>query len=102
MTSASLELRDVGRSFGSTRALADVDLEPEELLTRLDDVVTRLAAEEDRARQAHDRLAEATAAHASEIERIRSLPGDRASSCRAVTKPYAIAHAAQTSATTSP
>ena len=37
----------MGRLRTAVRTLADIDLEPEELLTRLDDVVTRLAAEED-------------------------------------------------------
>jgi anti-sigma regulatory factor (Ser/Thr protein kinase) len=36
----------MGRLRTAVRTLADVDLEPEELLTRLDDVVTRLADEE--------------------------------------------------------
>ncbi|WP_322777915.1 SpoIIE family protein phosphatase [Frankia sp. Cas4] len=36
----------MGRLRTAVRTLADVDLAPEELLTRLDDVVTRLAAEE--------------------------------------------------------
>jgi PAS domain S-box-containing protein len=39
----------MGRLRTAVRTLADVDLEPEELLTRLDDVVTRLAAEEEQA-----------------------------------------------------
>jgi anti-sigma regulatory factor (Ser/Thr protein kinase) len=37
----------MGRLRTAVRTLADIDLEPEELLTRLDDVVTRLAAEEE-------------------------------------------------------
>ena len=37
----------MGRLRTAVRTLADVDLEPEELLTRLDDVVTRLADEEE-------------------------------------------------------
>jgi serine phosphatase RsbU (regulator of sigma subunit)/anti-sigma regulatory factor (Ser/Thr protein kinase) len=37
----------MGRLRTAVRTLADIDLEPEELLTRLDDVVTQLAAEED-------------------------------------------------------
>lgn len=36
----------MGRLRTAVRTLADIDLEPEELMTRLDDVVTRLAAEE--------------------------------------------------------
>src|SRR6202034_3440859 len=36
----------MGRLRTAVRTLADVDLEPGELLTRLDDVVTRLVAEE--------------------------------------------------------
>jgi anti-sigma regulatory factor (Ser/Thr protein kinase) len=37
----------MGRLRTAVRTLADIDLEPEELLTRLDDVVTRLAAEDE-------------------------------------------------------
>jgi anti-sigma regulatory factor (Ser/Thr protein kinase) len=37
----------MGQLRTAVRTLADIDLEPEELLTRLDDVVTRLAAEDD-------------------------------------------------------
>jgi PAS domain S-box-containing protein len=37
----------MGRLRTAVQTLADVDLEPEELLTRLDDVVARLAAEQD-------------------------------------------------------
>jgi PAS domain S-box-containing protein len=37
----------MGRLRTAVRTLADIDLEPEELLTRLDDVVTRLADEAD-------------------------------------------------------
>jgi PAS domain S-box-containing protein len=37
----------MGRLRTAVRTLADVDLEPEELLTRLDDVVARLAAEQE-------------------------------------------------------
>jgi GAF domain-containing protein/anti-sigma regulatory factor (Ser/Thr protein kinase) len=37
----------MGRLRTAVRTLADIDLEPEELLTRLDDVVTRLTAEEE-------------------------------------------------------
>ena len=37
----------MGRLRTAVRTLADVDLEPEELLTRLDDVVTRLADEDE-------------------------------------------------------
>jgi anti-sigma regulatory factor (Ser/Thr protein kinase) len=37
----------MGRLRTAVRTLADIDLTPEELLTRLDDVVTRLAAEQD-------------------------------------------------------
>jgi PAS domain S-box-containing protein len=37
----------MGRLRTAVRTLADIDLEPEELLTRLDDVVTRLAAEQE-------------------------------------------------------
>jgi PAS domain S-box-containing protein len=36
----------MGRLRTAVRTLADIDLEPEELLTRLDDVVTQVAAEE--------------------------------------------------------
>jgi anti-sigma regulatory factor (Ser/Thr protein kinase) len=36
----------MGRLRTAVRTLADIDLEPEELLTRLDDVVTRLAEED--------------------------------------------------------
>ncbi len=39
----------MGRLRTAVRTLADIDLEPEELLTRLDDVVTRLADEEEQA-----------------------------------------------------
>lgn len=42
----------MGRLRTAVRTLADIDLEPEELLTRLDDVVTRLAAEEEQATDA--------------------------------------------------
>ena len=35
---------------------------------------TRLAAEQERARQAHDRLAEATTGHAAEIELTAARP----------------------------
>src|ERR1700760_578074 len=48
------------------------------------------------------RYADAPSWTAAEIERMRSLPGERASSWRAVTKPYAIAQAEHTSATRSP
>jgi serine phosphatase RsbU (regulator of sigma subunit)/anti-sigma regulatory factor (Ser/Thr protein kinase) len=37
----------MGRLRTAVQTLADIDLEPEELLTRLDDVVTRLGAEQD-------------------------------------------------------
>lgn len=37
----------MGRLRTAVRTLADIDLEPEELLTRLDDVVTRLADEDE-------------------------------------------------------
>ena len=40
----------MGRLRGAVRTLADVDLPPDELLTRLDDVVNRIAAETDAGR----------------------------------------------------
>src|ERR1700694_13637 len=48
------------------------------------------------------RYARAPSWTAAEIERIRSLPGDRARRDRAVSAPYKIAHAAPTSATSTP
>jgi PAS domain S-box-containing protein len=44
----------MGRLRTAVRTLADIDLEPEELLTRLDDVVTRLADEDELAPDASD------------------------------------------------
>jgi anti-sigma regulatory factor (Ser/Thr protein kinase) len=42
----------MGRLRTAVRTLADIDLAPEELLTRLDHVVTRLAAEQDKSTEA--------------------------------------------------
>jgi PAS domain S-box-containing protein len=44
----------MGRLRTAVQTLADVDLEPEELLTRLDDVVARLAAEQELSAEAGD------------------------------------------------
>jgi PAS domain S-box-containing protein len=44
----------MGRLRTAVRTLADIDLEPEELLTRLDDVVTRLADEDEISPDADD------------------------------------------------
>jgi serine phosphatase RsbU (regulator of sigma subunit)/anti-sigma regulatory factor (Ser/Thr protein kinase) len=44
----------MGRLRTAVRTLADIDLGPEELLTRLDDVVTRLAGEDELAPDAED------------------------------------------------
>jgi anti-sigma regulatory factor (Ser/Thr protein kinase) len=44
----------MGRLRTAVRTLADIDLEPEELLTRLDDVVTRLADEDELSADAND------------------------------------------------
>jgi PAS domain S-box-containing protein len=44
----------MGRLRTAVQTLADVDLEPEELLTRLDDVVARLAAEQELSAEASD------------------------------------------------
>jgi GAF domain-containing protein/anti-sigma regulatory factor (Ser/Thr protein kinase) len=44
----------MGRLRTAVRTLADIDLEPEELLTRLDDVVTRLADEDELAPHVSD------------------------------------------------
>ena len=44
----------MGRLRTAVRTLADIDLEPEELLTRLDDVITRLADEDELAPDAGD------------------------------------------------
>ena len=44
----------MGRLRTAVRTLADLDLEPEELLTRLDDVVSRMASEDESASDARD------------------------------------------------
>jgi serine phosphatase RsbU (regulator of sigma subunit)/PAS domain-containing protein len=44
----------MGRLRTAVRTLADIDLEPEELLTRLDDVITRLADEDELSADASD------------------------------------------------